>query len=106
MTRRLRVHSGGFTGGRRILQEWLTGLGQRTADKRIAHLFCELHARLQAVGLTSEGEFELPLTQQELSDTVGISVVHVNRSLRALGDLLRPRCTYQQSAPIGSVRRF
>jgi CRP-like cAMP-binding protein len=66
------------------LREWLLNLGQRDAPERIAHLFCELHARMKAVELTDEGAFELPLTQVELGDTVGLSTVHVNRSLKDL----------------------
>lgn len=66
------------------LREWLVNIGQRTAPQRIAHLFCEMHVRLKAVGLTSNGSFELPLTQEELGDTMGLSSVHVNRSLREL----------------------
>lgn len=66
------------------LREWLVNLGQRPAPHRIAHLFCELHERMKAVGLTDEGTFELPLTQAELSDTMGLSIVHVNRSLKEL----------------------
>jgi CRP-like cAMP-binding protein len=66
------------------LREWLVNLGQRSAPHRISHLFCELHERLKAVGLTDDGSFELPLTQSELSDTMGLSVVHVNRSLKEL----------------------
>ncbi|MDI7865114.1 Crp/Fnr family transcriptional regulator [Rhizobiaceae bacterium n13] len=68
------------------LREWLLNLGQRSAKERIAHLFCELHVRMKAVDLTTDGYFELPLTQQELSDTMGLSVVHVNRSLKELRD--------------------
>jgi CRP-like cAMP-binding protein len=66
------------------LREWLVNLGQRSAPHRISHLFCELHERMKAVGLTDDGSFELPLTQSELSDTMGLSVVHVNRSLKEL----------------------
>ncbi|MGX9148336.1 Crp/Fnr family transcriptional regulator [Mesorhizobium sp. 128a] len=50
----------------------------------LAHLFCELHARLEAVGLTDDGHFDLPVTQVELADTMGLSFVHVNRSLAEL----------------------
>ncbi|HEV7251965.1 MAG TPA: Crp/Fnr family transcriptional regulator [Mesorhizobium sp.] len=66
------------------LREWLVNLGQRRAELRIAHLFCELHVRMKAVGLTTDGSFELPLTQVELGDTVGLSTVHVNRTLKEL----------------------
>jgi CRP-like cAMP-binding protein len=66
------------------LREWLVNVGQRSAVQRIAHLFCELHVRLEAVGLAKGGAFKLPITQMELADTVGLSNVHVNRSLKAL----------------------
>ncbi|MBE7184983.1 MAG: Crp/Fnr family transcriptional regulator [Methylobacterium mesophilicum] len=67
-----------------ILREWLVNIGQRSADERIAHLFCEFHTRLMAVGLASEGSFNLPITQDELGATTGLSTVQVNRSLRTL----------------------
>lgn len=66
------------------LREWLVNIGQRSASQRIAHLFCELHMRMEAVGLTANGSFELPLTQEEIADTMGLSNVHVNRSLKDL----------------------
>lgn len=66
------------------LREWLVNLGQRPADERIAHLFCELHARLSAVGLVDGNSFSLPITQDNLGNTMGLSNVHVNRSLRSL----------------------
>ena len=64
------------------MREWIVSLGRRPADKRTAHLLCEMLLRLQAVGLTNDDSFELPLTQEELADTMGISVVHVNRVLQ------------------------
>lgn len=67
-----------------VLREWIVNVGSRNAEERIAHLFCELHAWLQAVGLTSDGSFVLPITQTELGDTVGLTAVHANRSLRSL----------------------
>lgn len=67
-----------------ILREWVVNIGQRDAEQRIAHLFCELHLRMQAVGLTTAGGFELPLTQTELAETVGITPVHANRMLQSL----------------------
>jgi CRP-like cAMP-binding protein len=66
------------------LREWLVNIGRRTALERIAHLFCELFVRLQAVGLTNDGSYDLRLTQFELADTTGLSNVHVNRSLQEL----------------------
>jgi CRP-like cAMP-binding protein len=67
-----------------VLREWLVNLGQRPAPQRLAHLICELHSRMTAVGLTNDGAFRLPITQIELADTLGISAVHVNRILKEL----------------------
>ena len=66
------------------LREWLVNIGKRRAEIRVAHLLCELHLRLKSVGLADGGEFALPLTQSELADTMGMSPVHMNRSLQAL----------------------
>jgi CRP-like cAMP-binding protein len=66
------------------LREWLMNVGRRSAVERLAHLFCELLLRLEAVGLADGTTFDLPLTQTDLADTTGITSVHVNRSLREL----------------------
>ena len=66
------------------LREWLLNVGSRAADRRIAHLFCEIHARLAAIGLAADGSFTLPVTQTDLADTAGLSLVHVNRTLQLL----------------------
>lgn len=67
-----------------ILREWIVNLGVRSATERAAHLFCELHLRLKATQPEIDDEFDLPLTQGELSEVLGLSVVHVNRTLAAL----------------------
>lgn len=67
-----------------ILREWLVSMGRRTADRHMAHLFCELLVRLEAVGLARDDAFDLPITQEELGDALGLSVVHVNRVLQGL----------------------
>jgi CRP-like cAMP-binding protein len=67
-----------------VHREWMTGLGRLSAPERIAHLFCELFLRLQAVGLTQDHSFDLPITQAELADAFGLSSVHVNRTLQEL----------------------
>lgn len=69
-----------------IQREWTTNLGQRDAFERLSHLLCELFIRLQAVGLTQGHSCELPVTQEELGDTTGMSTVHVNRTLAELRD--------------------
>lgn len=67
-----------------IVRQWLVNIGQRTALERLAHLFCEIHVRLQVVGLSTPTGCELPVTQSELADTVALSTVHVNRTLKEL----------------------
>lgn len=67
-----------------VLREWLVNIGQRDAPTRIAHLFCELWLRMRNVGLATNGNFSLPITQDELADTMGLSPVHVNRSLQRM----------------------
>jgi CRP-like cAMP-binding protein len=67
-----------------IHREWIASIGSRTATSRLAHLLCELFMRLQAVGRTDGGRFDLPLTQMEIAEAHGLSLVHINRSIRAL----------------------
>jgi CRP-like cAMP-binding protein len=59
-------------------------LGQQTAYERLAHLILELANRLKTVGLTDGSEFYMPLTQDILADVLGLSLVHVNRTLQHL----------------------
>ena len=66
------------------LREWLLNVGQRPPAERIAHLFCELLVRLQVVGLASDNTYVLPMTQYDLAETTGLSMVHVNRTLQGL----------------------
>lgn len=67
-----------------ITREWLISLGQRSAVQRMAHLFCELYMRLKVVGMVKGGSFHLPMTQSELGESMGLSTVHVNRTLQEL----------------------
>src|SRR6202035_1614040 len=67
-----------------IAREWIVNVGQRNALERTAHLFCELLYRFRAVGLNQGNSCTLPLTQVELAETLGLSSVHVNRTLQAL----------------------
>ena len=66
------------------LREWLVSMGQRDAAEQMAHVFCELHLRLQSVGLAEGDSFDLPGTQDDLADLMGVTPVHVNRTLAAL----------------------
>lgn len=65
-------------------REWLSGVGRRTAHQRIAHVICEIFVRLKSLGLTDGDGFDLPVTQAELGDAMGLSSVHVNRVLQDL----------------------
>jgi len=67
-----------------IHREWVLSLGRRTALARAAHLFCELYVRLEIVGLTDGPTFRLNLTQLDLAECLGLTSVHVNRTLKAL----------------------
>ncbi|MGE3873583.1 MAG: Crp/Fnr family transcriptional regulator [Parvibaculaceae bacterium] len=59
-------------------------IGRQTAYERLVHLLLELHSRCQAAGLCDATSFELPLTQEILADSLGLSIVHVNRTLQTL----------------------
>ncbi|SDO60088.1 cAMP-binding domain of CRP or a regulatory subunit of cAMP-dependent protein kinases [Methylobacterium phyllostachyos] len=67
-----------------VLREWLVNIGGRQADQRIAHLFCELLLRLEAVGRVTDNSFPFPFTQTDVADAVGLSDVQVSRTLREL----------------------
>jgi CRP-like cAMP-binding protein len=67
-----------------VFRQWMVGIGRRSAHTRIAHLLCELLVRLRAVELVEDHVFNLPVTQAELGDALGLSTVHVNRVLQDL----------------------
>ncbi len=67
-----------------LLAERTVSLGRRNAKERMSHFLLEFFERLQRVGLVSDNSFELPLTQEMMGDALGLSVVHVNRTLKAL----------------------
>lgn len=67
------------------MREWFVNATSRPADKRLAHLFCELLMRHWAAKLERRADrFPMPLTQNELADAMGISLVHTNRVLQRL----------------------
>jgi CRP-like cAMP-binding protein len=67
-----------------IFREWVLNVGRRDSRSRLAHLLCEFAVRLEAEGLADEYRYELPMTQEQLADAVGLTPVHVNRTLKAL----------------------
>jgi CRP-like cAMP-binding protein len=64
--------------------EHLIDVGRRSALERVAHFLLELLTRLQAIGLADERSYRMPLTQELIGDALGLSVPHVNRTLRHL----------------------
>lgn len=67
-----------------IMREWMISLGQRNALERVAYLLCELELRMRRVGLVEDGSFSFAATQADLGDALGLSSVHVNRTLQEL----------------------
>ena len=67
-----------------IFRQWMIGMGRKDAPQKIAHLFCELFTKMDAVGLTNRNSCKFPVTQSALGDALGLSTVHVNRSLMEL----------------------
>lgn len=87
---------------------WLFRLGRLDAIGRVAHMFCEIDARLGAVGLSDGRRFGLPLTQLDLAEACGLTSVHVNRVLRQLRE--ERLCTFRAGTvdildPRGLARR-
>lgn len=67
-----------------IFREWIANVGRRDARARLAHLLCEFAMRLEMAGLSEQTSYQLPMTQEQLADAVGLTPVHVNRTLRML----------------------
>jgi CRP-like cAMP-binding protein len=67
-----------------IFREWIDNIARRDATSRIAHLLCEFGLRLEAIGLGDRLSYQLPMTQEQLADTTGLTSVHVNRTLMDL----------------------
>lgn len=67
-----------------VVSEWLLNIGRRTALTRVAHLLAELGLRWEAAGLGHRDRFEMPLSQEQLSDCVGTTGPYTNKVLRSL----------------------
>lgn len=67
-----------------VFREWIANVGRRDARARIAHLLCEFALRLKVAGLGKATDYELPMTQEQIADCVGLTPVHVNRTLKTL----------------------
>ena len=94
-----------------VQREWTVSLGCRTGIERLAHLFCELHTRLAAVGLADGNTCPMPITQNDLGDAMGQTSVHINRTLqemRGLGliTLRSRRLTIHDPAALAQLAHF
>jgi len=67
-----------------MFREWLMRNSRLTADAAMAHLFCEIYTRSRAAGLATNGTCDMPVTQEMLADALGLTGVHVNRTLQSL----------------------
>lgn len=67
-----------------VLRNWIVNIGRRDAYEAIGHLICELYVRMKNVGLVEDRSYDLPLTQEEIGDALGLTAVHVNRVLQRL----------------------
>ncbi len=69
-----------------ISREWVVNVGRRNARERLAHLLCEFASRLDAQQLSAPDGYDLPMTQEQIGDALGLTSVHVNRSIKALAE--------------------
>jgi CRP-like cAMP-binding protein len=69
-----------------IFREWIVNVGQRPAPSRLAHVVLELRRRLASTGRAGHGSFEMPLTQEQIGEALGITPVHANRIIKQLRD--------------------
>src|SRR3954447_16244845 len=68
----------------RRLHNWIIALGRGSAVPRVAPLFLDIRGRLSQAGLTREDRFTFPVTQRQIADHLGLTHVHVSRTLRRL----------------------
>jgi CRP-like cAMP-binding protein len=67
-----------------MFREWLVNVGQRPAPARLAHVMLELRERLRIIGRQDGNNFEMPLTQEQIGEALGITAVHANRIIKQL----------------------
>jgi CRP-like cAMP-binding protein len=94
-----------------IFRQWIVNVGQRPADSRLAHTVLELRQRLAVVGCVAGDTFEMPLTQEQIAEALGITPVHANRIIRQLRearivDVSRGRVTVLNEAKLMELAQF
>ena len=94
-----------------IFRQWIVNVGQRPADSRLAHLVLEVRHRLDVVGRAARDTFEMPLTQEQIAEALGITPVHANRIVRQLReativDISRGRVAVLNEAKLAQLAQF
>jgi len=69
-----------------IFREWTLNVGRRDGRTRMAHMLCEFALRLELAGLSARDHYVLPMSQEQLADALGLTSVHVNRTLKSLAE--------------------
>ncbi len=67
-----------------ILAKWVANMGRKDSRSRFAHLLCEIGSRMELAGVASRASFQLKMTQQNIADALGLTLVHVNRKIQEL----------------------
>jgi CRP-like cAMP-binding protein len=94
-----------------IFREWIVNVGQRPAPNRLAHLLVELRERLAVIGKVERSAFDMPLTQEQLGEAMGITAVHANRIIKQLRDenvvdIVRGRVTIRDENKLQELADF
>ncbi|KRR14676.1 Crp/Fnr family transcriptional regulator [Bradyrhizobium jicamae] len=94
-----------------MFREWIVNVGQRPATGRLAHIVLELRKRLEVTGRPAGDNFEMPLTQEQIGEALGITPVHANRVIKQLReerivDISRGRVTVLDEAKLGELAQF
>ncbi len=69
-----------------VIAERVVSLGRRDSLEKLAHILCEIAARLESIGQLKDDTIQTPLNQEDFADMLGISVIHVNRTFRRLSE--------------------
>ena len=94
-----------------MFREWIVNVGQRPAPARLAHVMTELRERLKVIGRADGNSFEMPLTQEQIGEALGITAVHANRVIKQLRqegvvDFHRGRVTVLDEAKFQELADF
>ncbi|WP_425229435.1 Crp/Fnr family transcriptional regulator [Sphingomonas sp.] len=66
------------------MAQWLVNIGRRDARSRMAHFLCELASRYRMMDQSDGRAVRLPMSQEQIGNALGLTAVHVNRTLGGL----------------------